>query len=273
MLALWHRLPVIVKAVLTGTLAATIGTVPWALLVAANQKVLPSIPWSVPVMAVYLFLLWRLAPRANLRANRLSDEVWGSAIVAGLLGLWALVITFQVVNRLVRLPQQQAGDLSMFPPATLAALLIMGSIVAGVVEESSFRGYMQGPIERRHGPLVAILVTGSLFGFAHFTHPEVGLLLLPYFMAVAAIYGTLTYLTNSIYPAMLLHAGGDVLVAFDYLARGQSEWRTSSKPAPLIWETGPDASFLLTAAGAVVISAAAIWAYRALAVVARNASA
>ena len=65
----------------------------------------------------------------------------------------------------------------------------MASIVAGVVEEASFRGYMQGPIERRHGPVVAILVTGSVFGFAHFTHPEVTLILMPYYLAVAAIYG------------------------------------------------------------------------------------
>lgn len=49
--------------------------------------------------------------------------------------------------------------------------------------------------------------------------------------------------------------------------------QTPSKPAPLIWETGPGASFMITAIGAVLVSAAAIWAYRALAVVARNASA
>jgi membrane protease YdiL (CAAX protease family) len=35
---------------------------------------------------------------------------------------------------------------------------------------------MQGPIERRHGPVVAILVTGSLFGLLIFTHPEVTLI-------------------------------------------------------------------------------------------------
>ena len=49
-------------------------------------------PWCVPVMALYLRLLWRYAPRTNLRANRLSEEVWGAALVAGGLGLWALVL-------------------------------------------------------------------------------------------------------------------------------------------------------------------------------------
>lgn len=53
-----------------------------------------------------------------------------------------------------------------------------------ISEEASFRGYMQGPIERRHGPVVAILVTGTLFGLAHFTHPGV---LVWAFKALAAV--------------------------------------------------------------------------------------
>ena len=63
----------------------------------------------------------------------------------------------------------------------------MGSLVAGIAEESGFRGYMQGPIEPRHGPVIAFLVTGGLFGFAHFSHPEVTLALMPYFLAVATL--------------------------------------------------------------------------------------
>ena len=50
-----------------------------------------------------------------------------------------------VVNRLVRLPAQPAQDLSGVPFMTLVVFLPMASIVAGVVEETSFRGYMQGP--------------------------------------------------------------------------------------------------------------------------------
>lgn len=104
-----------------------------------------------------------------LRAHRLSGNVWGSALLAGGLGLVALVLLHRVMNRLVSLPQQQLPDLSQIPVLTLLCFLLMGSAVAGIVEEASFRRYMQGPIERRHGPVVAILVTGTLFGFAHFT--------------------------------------------------------------------------------------------------------
>ena len=119
--------------------------------------------------AGYLWLFWRYlrgdgwpretadARRASLRANGLSPEVWTAAIGSGLLGLiWVLVVQ-QVLNRLVRLPQQIVPDTSQIPAVTLVGLLFMAAIVAGVVEEAAFRGYMQGPIERRHGPIAAIL--------------------------------------------------------------------------------------------------------------------
>ena len=55
------------------------------------------------------------------------------------------------------------------PRATVLALLLMAAPVAGVVEEAAFRGYMQGPIERQYGLIVAILVTGTMFAVAIWT--------------------------------------------------------------------------------------------------------
>jgi membrane protease YdiL (CAAX protease family) len=208
----------------------------------------------------------------NLRAHRLSSDVWGWSLIAGSLGFGALVLFLRVLNRLVRLPQQQFPDLSQISYVTAFSLLLMSAVVAGIVEEASFRGYMQGPIERRHGPVVAILVTGSLFGLAHFTHPEVTLILMPYYLAVAAIYGALAYLTNSILPCVVLHATGNVLGGIELLARGRSESQASSTPDPLIWETGTDASFWLSCFGLMFVGAAVVWAYRTLANVVRQAA-
>ncbi len=283
MLSLWRRLPVIVRAVLTGVVVAGAGTIPWAVLVSANSKHWSAVPWAVPPAALYLWLFWRYvqgagwprstaeARRTNCRANCLSAEVWGAALFAGGLGLAALVLFLRVLNRLVRMPVQPTGDVSHIPFLTLVVWLLMGSVVAGVVEEASFRGYIQGPIERRHGPVVAILVTGSLFGFAHFTHPEVGLILMPYYLAVAAVYGALAHLTNSILPSMILHAGGNVLGYMDLLAGGRAEWQAPSSPKPLIWQTGTDASFWISCMAALVIGAATVWAYAKLASIARKA--
>src|SRR5437867_9472566 len=86
-------------------------------------------------------------------AQPLLDEVWGAALLAGFLGIVSLLIALGAVNRLVRLPVQSTDDFSQIAFLTLLSWNLMGSVVAGVVEEASFRGYMQGPIERRHGPV------------------------------------------------------------------------------------------------------------------------
>jgi membrane protease YdiL (CAAX protease family) len=273
---LWLRLPTLIRAVLTGLAAVLAGTIPWAILMSANTKYLSGLPWAVPIMAAYLWLYWRYvrgdgwpqstaaARRANSRANRLPDEVWGPALLAGILGLVGILLLQGVLSRLVSLPQQQDLDVSLYPPATALLWVLMSAVVAGVVEETSIRGYMQRPIEHRHGPVVAIVVTGVVFGLGHLTHPEITLVLLPYYLAAAAVYGTLAYLTDSTLPSMVLHAGGNVFSAVSLFLGGRSEWQLSSTPQPLIWEAGPDASFWGTVAALLVVGAAAVWAFSSL---------
>jgi membrane protease YdiL (CAAX protease family) len=187
------------------------------------------------------------------------------ALVAGVLGLVAVLLFQSVLSRMVTLPQQQDIDPSKYPIVTVVLWVVMSAAVAGIVEEASFRGYMQGPIERRHGPVIAILVTGIMFGAIHFTHPEVGLVLLPFYIAASAVYGALAYLTNSILPSLVLHAGGNVLGAFNLFARGRSEWQALGPPKPLIWETGADVSFWFTVGATLLAAMVAGWAYTNLA--------
>ncbi len=238
-------------------------------------------------MAVYLWWYWRYfvrgagwpqatadARRTNARANALPHEAWGPALLAGLLGLASVLLLQGVLSRLVALPQQRdLDDVSRYPAVTVLMWVVMSSVVAGVVEETSFRGYLQRPIERRNGPVIAILLTGSLFGFVHFTHPEVGVVLLPFYIAAAAVYGALAYVTDSTLPGMVLHAGGNMFSAFDLFTRGRSEWQLSAEPQPLIWETGPDVAFWGNLAALAIVAALTVWAYSALARVVRTARA
>lgn len=284
LLSLWLRLPVIVRAVLAGTVVAAAGTTPWAVLSSANLKHWPAVPWAVPLTVLYLWALWQYlrgagwprstaqARRKSLRANRLSAEVWGRALLAGVLGIATLIVFQRVLSRMVRLPQQPVPDMSHIPVVTLFLILLMGSVVAGIVEEAAYRGYLQGPIERHHGPMLAILVTGLLFGLAHFTHPEVGLSLMPYYLLVAAVYGALAWLTNSILPSMVLHAGGNFLGGIGLLAQRQSASQASSSPRPLIWDVPPDASFWVSCVIFLIVGGAALWAYAALAKVSHRPS-
>jgi membrane protease YdiL (CAAX protease family) len=280
----WHRLPVVARAVLLGGAAAAAGTLPWAVLVSANIRYQPAIPWAVPLMAMYLWLYWGYlvrgagwprstaeARRINARANSLSPELWGPALLAGMLGLVSVLLFQGVLSRLVALPQQRDLDVTRYPVITVLLWVTMGAVVAGVVEESSYRGYVQRPIERRFGPAIAIVITGTLFGFAHLTHPEVGVVLLPYYLAVAAVYGALAYCTDSTLPGMVLHGGGNMFGAIDLFTRGRSEWQLSAEVKPLIWETGPDTAFWVNVAALSIVVAVTLAAYRALAGATRRA--
>jgi membrane protease YdiL (CAAX protease family) len=272
-------LGVIARAVLIGMLVMIAGTIPRNLIFAANLRYHPSVPWAVPLTAVYLWCFWRYvngggppdstAPerRASLRANRISGHVWAWALLAGSLGIVVLVLALRVANRLVVLPQQGLPDLARLPKLTLVSLLLMAAPVAGVVEEAAFRGYMQGPIERRCGLVVAILITGTMFAVAHL---DFTLILWPYYVAVAGVYGTVTHMTGSILPAVVLHTGANLYSNLDLWLHGQAEWQASSGPAVLVWNTGTDVSFWTAILAVLVAAAAMVLAYSKLARLVRS---
>jgi membrane protease YdiL (CAAX protease family) len=270
-------IPALVRAVASGVVVGLLGTIPWASMVTANTRVLPTVPWASLAMAVILFAWWRYfvrgrgwpgstaeARRRAARANPVPDDLWGPALGAGLLGLVTTLLLQGVLGRLVTLPQQQDLDPSQYPVLTVAAWILMSAVVAGVVEETAFRGYMQGGIERRHGLPTAILVTGTAFSLIHFTHPEVGIVLLPFYLSVAAVYGLMTAATNSIYPSLVLHAGGNMFAAVNLFTQGQSEWQLPGTPALTIWQSGLDGAFLANLAMFVVAGGATVMAFRGL---------
>jgi membrane protease YdiL (CAAX protease family) len=246
------------------------------------------VPWAILPMSLYLWFFWKYlngagwprttaeARRTSLRANGLPGDIWGLSLFAGMIGLAALLPFAGIMGRLVRLPaeSQPINVPPGMPFVTVFLLLVMASIVAGIVEEAAFRGYMQRPIERQQGPIVAILLTGALFGLAHYNHhPASVLAMLPFYIAVAGVYGGLAYATNSILPGLVLHAAGDVFSLTRLWATGQPEWQVSMAPPSLIWETGVDAAFLSYVAVFVVLGAGAVWSYAALAASARQARA
>ncbi len=260
---------VIVRAVVIGMVIVMVGTIPRNLFYVANLHFLTSVPWAVPVTGVYLWFFWRYLRgdgppmetaeerRASLRANRISGRLWVWALLSGVLGLVALVLALRVANRMVALPQQRVPDLSHVPRLTVLSLLLFGAPVAGVIEESAFRGYMQRPIERRYGLLVAILITGTMFAIAHLDFKPI---LWPYYVAVAAIYGCVAYWTDSILPAIVLHTAGNIYSNLDLWLHGQAEWQASSGATNLIWKAGADHSFWAFVLALVFVAIAAVWA-------------
>ena len=264
-----------VQAVIAGMLVMLAGTIPRNILFAANLRYVPSLPWAVPIVAVYLWIFWRYLSgdgpppetrawrRSSLRANPLSARAWTLALLAGGLGIVALVLGLWLANRMVVLPAQDASELAGIPPLTVWSLLLVAAPVAGIIEEAAFRGYMQRPLERLHGPAIAILVTGTMFAVAHLDFTPI---LWPYYVAVAAVYGMVSFLTDSIRPAIVLHTAGNLYSNTDLLLHGKAEWQAPAGSPALVWSTGVDTSFAITLAAFLLVSTAAWLAYRALAV-------
>lgn len=268
------RIGVTAQAVVLGMAVMLAGTVPRNLLFAANLKFYAAFPWAVPLVAIYLFVFWRYLGGAGppattaafrreaLRARRIGLRAWIWSLAAGLLGIVALVAALHVANRLVVLPAQALPDLSAVPPSTVLALLIAAAPVAGVVEEAAFRGYMQGPLERAWGVWTAILVAGTMFAVAHLDFTP---LLWPYYVAVAAIYGGVTFLTRSILPAVVLHTAGNLWSNLDLWLHGRAEWQTGAQGQELIGTGGADARFWIDALFCLGALLAALWAFHRLA--------
>jgi membrane protease YdiL (CAAX protease family) len=271
--AIWGRLPVILRAILTGLLVLLFGALIWSTMVGINLKLTSSVPWAAGTFAIFLWAYWRYldgagwprntaeARHRNFRVRALPGRVWTWALIAGAPALVSAVALQGVFGRLIRISPFSLGDLSRYPFFTVLCILIAAAAEAGMVEEAAFRGYMQAPIERRYGPKVAIVVVAVLFGCIHLANGSHELFWLPLYSLVGVIFGSLAYLTNSILPGMVLHAAVDT---FRFLAT----WRLGPPPRlRLVWQSGPDASFWTSLAVAVILGVVAIWAFRKLAVV------
>src|SRR5260370_42390430 len=141
---IWRRIPELVRAVVAGLLVAAIVTVPWAILVSANLKYWPSIPWSALVTGPMLWLYWQYlkgkgwprstveSRRANLRPQPLSGGVWAMSLFAAMIVLGALLAFQAVLARMVSLPPElEMRDISKMPADPLLALIVLVTVVLG----------------------------------------------------------------------------------------------------------------------------------------------
>jgi membrane protease YdiL (CAAX protease family) len=269
----WQKVPVLVRAVITGAVILLLGVLPWSSLIAVNAQFVPKVPWAVLVMAFYGGLLIKylngwgwprstaLARRFNLRLRPLSGRVWIWAFAAGGSAVGALLALAFVGLRLGTLPAEafdQYAQLAAYPAGSVLLWLLMSALVAGVVEEAAFRGYMQVPIEQRHGIVVALATVGVIFYAVHFAP----LAALPGFLLGAIAWGLLAYLTGSTLPGMILHAAVDAISFLWAWSNYEQARRLAVAP---VWSNGTDTGFWLAVCLFVGLGLASLPAYYMLA--------
>jgi membrane protease YdiL (CAAX protease family) len=240
----------------------------WSALLVTNLRSNPTVPWSVPAMALLLWLMWRYldgsgwprstseARRRYLRANRRSGQTYLWAFVAGVLSVVALAGYWIALFRLVKMPPNALPDMSSYPRMTVALMILMGALVAPFMEEAGFRGYFQVALEREFRGPIAVMVSSLVFALAHFAHGILWPKLLVYFLA-GITFGVTAYLTNSTLPAILPHMIGDL--TFFTLVWPRDAARR------LVLESGTDDWFWIHVAQAIVFTVLAVWAFRRLA--------
>lgn len=265
-----RRTPLVIAcaaAVVLGLAVAGVGAFPWPLLAQLNARLAPQLPWCIPATLLWLGILWKYLngagwPRSTsrdrqalLRANRLPRpaRIWvaGSIVV----GCITLVAAYLVAIQFVDLPAhafrpRTAGSLSW---GVSIMVMATSALVAGVVEEAAYRGYMQGLLGRRLSSPIAITITTLAFTGVHLLG---GAKMLPLAIPVAAasvLFGALTSTSGSILPAIALHTLTDATTL-------PLEWElVGHLPVGRFYQSGLDPVLLgigvLALAGAVTTAA------------------
>jgi membrane protease YdiL (CAAX protease family) len=266
MVEVWQRIPVVIRAIVVGVLVSSIGVYAWVIL-GALMPPLGAVVFMGGLLVIYAKYLsgswWpertAEARRMCFRATRLPAGVWKWSLLGALLvvAIWqsGLILTF----RFREFPGDvlTAGyDVSAMPPWIAWLMVIMSSLVAGICEETGYRGYMQVPLERRYGPGIAIVIVSILFLLIHLQQVWAPPLLFHLF-ALSVLLGVLAYASGSLIPSMMAHFGLDMF-NFSYWWTDLAG-RYGRRP---VSETGVDAHFLVSGLVFLVSVGLYFWAIR-----------
>jgi uncharacterized protein len=256
----------IALAAVVGLAIATVGLMPWNIFAQLNVRWWPHLPWCVPVGLLWLFLFWRYLngtgpPASTMQSRREllgARPLYGPAArwcaFASASGLIALLMLYFVTIQFVDLPPDafRPRSVAALPPAVVIPAVLMSAVVAGVVEEAAYRGYMQGILERRFRAPVAIAIVTVVFTGLHLLGgTKILSLALP--VCVTSIFlGALTAITRSVLPATFVHVLADVVTL-------PVEWGLVGElPVGRFYKIGLDGLLLLTLLTLVAASVAAI---------------
>jgi membrane protease YdiL (CAAX protease family) len=218
---LWAKLPTLFRAIISGLLVALVAANVWPLLLLTL-----SVPLAAIAEAIFLslFLWWAAGegpPRATqaVRANSfrrgtLSPTQWFWGVIAAVFFAATVHASIVLLFRFVPFPIaafRHGYNLSFIPSLPLKWLAVVVSATsAGICEETGFRGYMQRPIEQRHGVPIAILISSLFFMAVHLTKGWATLGMVPIVFGAGVLLGLLAWSSGSLIPGMIGHVIMDI---------------------------------------------------------------
>ena len=234
----------------------------------------PGVPWAVPLTCgVDRWFNWRYLKgagppeetrelrRTSLRANRVTGAGWAWSLLAGGLGIVALVLALRLANRLVVLPEQNLPNLAHVPKFMVIMLLLPAGRAGCWHHRRSRLSRLhagtdrtpQWPGNRDPGHVNDVCRGSSGFYF-------VPLALLHGRPAAISRHGDLSDELNSARRSAT-QLRESIFQHRTLRLHGQAEWQATSASGGLIWKTGADASFWGTSLALVIAMTATAWAY------------
>ncbi len=252
--SLWMKLPISLRAILSGVLIALVAANVWPLLVLRFSVPLATIAETI-FLALYLW--WaggggpprrtQAARASAFRSGNLSSAQWFWGVIAAIFFAVTIHASIVLLFRFMPFPMaafRRGYDFSFIPSQRLEWLAVVVSATsAGICEETGFRGYMQRPIEQRRGAPVAILISSFFFMALHLTKDWATLGMVPIIFGAGVLLGLLAWSSGSLIPGMLGHILMDIGL-FAYWWTGIAGDFTA-RP---ITETGIDQAFLIACA-------------------------
>ena len=241
----------------------------WTGLLVANLKTSPRVPWAIVAMAALLWLIWQYlngkwwprstaeARRRDLRARTLSGQVFGWAVLAGLLSIVALAGFWIVLFQLGKVRGHTLPDFSKYPLLTVILVLVMASLVGAIVEEAGFRGYFQSLLERDANGPAAILIAAVVLAPGHALTQGFAWPILLFYLIVDVMLGVTARLTKSILPGIIVHTIG-LLTFFTLVWPNDAARRLNAGDGADMW-------FWIHCLQTIIFAALAILAFKRLA--------
>ncbi len=135
-----------------------------------------------------------------------QGRYWGIAlavILGGLVAVYVLSGVNDYVYRRIVGPVPEQNVVSIFPHATggLVLFVLLAVVIAPILEETVFRGFIFQGLARSWGPLAGAVVSALIFALSH----QQLSVLVPIF-ALGALLSAAFYWTRSIYTNMAFHA-------------------------------------------------------------------
>jgi membrane protease YdiL (CAAX protease family) len=212
--SVWHR--VVIRAIIIGLVVGMIAANIWPLLLLNLSMPIAA---GIEIVFLALYVWWasgggppkslRAARADNFRVRPLSRTQWiwgGIAAVSFAATVHAAII---ILFRIVPFPAaafHQGYDFSFIPSRQMQWLAcIISALSAGICEETGFRGYMQRPIEKSSGPILAVTVSSLVFMLLHLTKDWALLGMVPIVFGAGVLLGVLARVSGTLIFGMLGH--------------------------------------------------------------------